>query len=72
MTTTYILDGRETSRDNPDNAFLFKYFTHFVAKDKKIWNQRLETDRNRIEAQTTKKISLSLAKDPEDLLKKKT
>lgn len=82
MTTTHILHGGETSRSNPDNELFFKYFTHFVEKDsvnilmcyfskeKEIWDERLELDRNRITKQTTKKIRLSLAKDPEDLLKK--
>lgn len=40
----------------------------YFAKDKNIWNTRLETDRNKIARQTTKKITLFLAQDPEDLL----
>ncbi|MEK7571532.1 MAG: Type 1 glutamine amidotransferase-like domain-containing protein [Patescibacteria group bacterium] len=82
MNTTYILHGGETSRDTPNNENFFKYFTHFVEKDtvtilmcyfskeKDTWNTRLELDRKRIAKQTTKNIVLSLAKDPEDLLKK--
>jgi peptidase E len=82
MNTTYILHGGETSRNIPDNDLFFKYFTHFVekdevqilmcyfAKDKAIWEARLETDRKKIAQQTTRKVSLSLAKDPEDLLNK--
>jgi peptidase E len=82
MTTIYILHGGETTKDTPDNEIFFKYFTHFVQKDKvsilmcyftkkkEIWDTRLETDRQKIEKQTTKKVSLTLAKDPEDLLKK--
>jgi peptidase E len=80
--TTYILHGGETSRNNAENELLFKCFTNFVekdevkilmcyfAKDKKIWNTRLETDRNKIEAQTNKKVHLSIAKNPEDLMTK--
>ena len=68
MTTTYILHGGETTKDTPDNELFFKYFTHFVQKDevsilmcyftkkKEIWETRLETDRQRIEKQTTKKF----------------
>jgi len=80
--TTYILHGGETSRDTPDNELFFKYFTHFVQKDevrvlmcyftkkKEIWETRLETDRKKIEKQTTKKVSLTLATDPENLIQK--
>src|SRR5664279_489227 len=82
MSTTYILHGGDTTRDTPDNELFFKYFTHFVEKDnvnilmcyfskeKETWETRLESDRNKITKQTTNKISLSLAKDPVDLLKK--
>lgn len=80
--TTYVLHGGNTSKDSPDNDLFFKYFTHFVdedevnilmcyfAKEKKIWKTRLETDREKIERQTTKKIILSLAENPQDLLNK--
>lgn len=82
MNTRYILHGGEISRDVPDNELFFKYFAQFVEKDevhiimcyfskeKETWDERLELDRKRIVKQTTKKISLSLAKDPEDLLEK--
>lgn len=80
--TTYILHGGETSKNNSENELLFKYFTNFVekdevnilmcyfAKDKKIWENRLESDRIKIEAQTNKKVSLYLAEEPSQLLKK--
>jgi peptidase E len=82
MTTTFILHGGETTRDTSDNKLFFKYFTHFVekdeinilmcyfTKDKKIWDTRLETDREKIESQTTKKVILTLAETPKDLLMK--
>lgn len=80
--TTFMLHGGETSRENPNNEIFFKYFTHFVekqevkilmcyfAKDKNIWETRLESDRNKIAKQTSKKISLLLAENPKDLLNK--
>ncbi len=82
MTTTYILHGGETSRNTPDNDLFFKYFTHFVdkdevrilmcyfAKEKNIWDSRLESDKNKIARQTTKKVSVSLAQNADDLLEK--
>lgn len=41
-----------------------------MQKIKKFGDTRLETDRNKIEAQTTKKVHLSIANDPENLLRK--
>lgn len=80
MSTTYILHGGETSKDTPENQLFFKYFTHFVqkeevrilmcyfTKDKAIWVSRLESDREKISRETTKKITLTLASDPHDLV----
>jgi peptidase E len=82
VNTTYILHGGETSKDTPDNNLFFKYFTQFVEKDevrilmcyftkeKEIWDSRLESDRDKIARQTSKKIFLTLAEDPNDLINK--
>ena len=80
--TTYILHGGETSRDDPENEQFFACFTKYVeknevkilmcyfTKEKEIWEKRLESDRKKIAKHTTKKVTLSLANDPEDLLEK--
>jgi peptidase E len=82
MTTTYLLHGGETSRDTPDNELFFRHFSDLVEKDtvdilmcyfskeEGTWDALFNRDKAKIQKLTTKETQLSLAKDPEDLLKK--
>jgi peptidase E len=80
--TTFVLHGGETTKPHPENDRFFRCFTEFVEKEEvKIllcyftkpeddWETRMEAERKRIEAQTSKKVLLTIAKDPADLLEK--
>jgi peptidase E len=80
--TTYILHGGMTSKETGDNKEFFRTFTDIVKKDKvsillcyfaqpkSNWDKKFQRDKESIEKQTTKQITLSIAEDEDDLLKK--
>lgn len=82
LMTTYILHGGRTSQPTSQNEKFFGKFTELVDKKevtillcyfarlKEKWEALIERDSNSIKNNTTKKVNILIAENPDDLLQK--
>lgn len=81
MTTTFVLQGGETSREHPSNDKFFQHFTDLVNKDeitiimcywsrnRSRWQAAYDRDCAKVLKQTSKKVNFILTENPANLKK---